>query len=113
MAALVDQGDCALLSAPPEIRNHIYEFVLRIQAAGGNSAIEIAKRPRSGNNASTYSVQTILQTCKQIYNEAADTFYAVNTIRLPNRQVKTFIDAMSVPRLSFITTIAIHGQRKF
>ena len=98
-----------LLSLPPEIRNSIYGLVLTVKP-NVDGHVTFGKRPRSGNNAATYSVQAVLQTCKQVYNEAMHVFYSVNTIRLRHLQVKTFLTTMSVKRLSLIQRIAIHGM---
>ena len=106
--AVMAQEDCALISLPPEIRNIVYELVFKL---GGDrfGVINIGKRPKSGNNATTYSVQALLQTCRQIYGEGVGVFYAVNCVSIPNLKVKTFLDAMRSDRLASIRQIAVYG----
>ena len=103
------QEDFALISLPPEIRKIIYELVFKLE---GNQfgAVNIGKRPKSGNNATTYSVQALLQTCRQIYGEGVGVFYAVNCVNIPNLKVKTFIDTMPSKQLQCISQIAVYGE---
>ena len=99
-----------LLSLPPEIRNSIYELLLTVKL-NGNRFLSFGKRPATGYNAKTHTVQAILQTCKQAYNEALHIFYSVNTVMLKHLRVKTFVEGMSVRRMSLIKSIAVQGMQ--
>lgn len=107
---MADDG-CRLLSLPPEIRNAIYELVLTIDQDEFGT-VDIGKRPKAGNNAVTYTAQALLQTCKEVYADTASVFYSVNIVSLPNLRVKSFLDAMSPQRLSFITHFSAYGKNK-
>ena len=69
-----------LLKLPPEIRNYIYEKVLTVK--NHDRRIDFGCRSKTGNNLRTYSVQSLLLTCSQIYNEACGVFYSVNTVSI-------------------------------
>ena len=103
------QEDCTMLSLPPEIRNIIYNLVFKLE---GNEAgvVNIGNRPRRENHATTNSVQALLQTCRQIYGETAGIFYATNYISIPNLEVETFVNTMSLERLYCISQICVHGE---
>lgn len=108
-------GDCRLLQLRPELRNWIYELVLTIinhdsetDDTAELNLILIAKRPRFGNNASTFSVQALLQTCRQIHMEATSVFYEVNCIDLTSRQLAPFLRSMRLQRPRTICQISIY-----
>ena len=94
------------LSLPPEIRNSIYELVLTVEP---NEAgfVTFSKRPATGNNAKTHTAQAILQTCKQVYDEALHIFYSVNKVLFRHLRVNTFLNDMGARRLSLIKSIAV------
>ena len=62
---------CGLLSLPPELRNRIYEIVVKIDVSPINiclwNAVKIDKQP------------AITRTCRQIRNESLPMYYQLNT----------------------------------
>ena len=84
----------------------IYELVLTVQS---NDYGYLTIKKRSKNDKKT-PVQALVQSCKQVYNEAAGTFYSVNTISLGNSQVNTFMDAMSPERSLLVKRIVVCGR---
>ena len=103
---MTDDG-CTLLSLPPEIRNTIFGYVLAIDSHEYDGHIKIGRRLKSGNNRTTCSVQALLQTCRQTYNEAAGMYYLVNHITVSSLQVKAFVGTTSPQPLRAIRRLAI------
>ena len=86
------QPQCALLRMPAEIRNAIYEFVLRLSASTGagksgdhGNLIDIRPRVFTVMDCTcptiNPSVLCILQTCRQIHHEAEQIFYSSHNLR--------------------------------
>ncbi|KAK3710713.1 hypothetical protein LTR37_010132 [Vermiconidia calcicola] len=69
---------CRLLALPAEIRSQIYEYVLYVPTASGEVTIRPSKAP---------SLLAILQTCRQIEDEAKCIFYNINHLRICTRAI--------------------------
>ncbi|KAK5121256.1 hypothetical protein LTR85_005422 [Meristemomyces frigidus] len=72
------QASCRLLALPPELRNNIFELVLTVQPDSGD-AVTISHASRLDPPAP--SVLAILQTCRQVRDEAQTVFYHANHLR--------------------------------
>ena len=72
------QTQCRLLALPPEIRNRIYDYTLYVATTDGKVTID--KR----SSAKAYSVLSLLQTCRQVNQEAEGMFYRINHLRSEN-----------------------------
>lgn len=106
------ESECTLLSLPPEIRNVIYQLVLTVNGGIPNSRhVNIYRRLKRPGNIREASVLALLQTCKQINNEATAIFYLINHIHISTMHLKQFVGAMSVQRLSMIRNISVVGKR--
>ena len=69
---------CRLLALPAEIRSQIYEYVLYVPTASGEVTVRPSQAP---------SVLAILQTCRQIEDEAKCVFYHINHLRICTREI--------------------------
>ena len=83
----------------PELRNRIYHLVLHIP---GLQLVKSDQLPPSAPP----SVLSLLQTCRQIRDEAQGIFYACNELRLA-RPHFDFLRTLSLPRLKAISTVTI------
>jgi len=77
------QLQCRLLTIAPEIRNRVYEFVFTIATGDVTARLCCIRNPitRHGGhhaNLTSPSVLVLLQTCRQILNEAECIFFHVN-----------------------------------
>lgn len=73
------EENCPLPALPPELRNTMYEYLLTNEPAEGG-AVTISRtataRPRRP------SVLSVLQTCRQVRDEAQAIFYHENHLRI-------------------------------
>ncbi len=83
----------------------VYELVLKVE---GDKSGFVTIKKRSKRLAP--SVLCMLQTCKQIYDEAAAIFYSVNFISISNFQLRIFVDASSPRRLLSLKRICVCGM---
>lgn len=100
-----------LLSLPPELRNTIYEYVLDVPR-GGKRRTLLKRRSNIGDSASRRkspkrSVLTLLQTCRQIYNEARCMFYWINTLHTNRKNMRCF-HAIGAARCRGVQIIRVH-----
>ncbi|KAK1823615.1 hypothetical protein LTR12_002026 [Friedmanniomyces endolithicus] len=94
-----DQKPCRLLDLPPELRNHIYEYLL----LGGEDELPIRVTDcvseerwlpptilQTGSE-DLWQPPAILQTCQQIRGEATPVYYTTNTFDV-------FVDSRNLER---------------
>ena len=103
------QTPCRLLTLPAEIRIRIYDYVLYVPTADGKLTL-VKRRQRVSDN-EPYSVLAILQTCRQIRNEAEAVFYHINHLRFKDlSQIfapKSRTCYLGLPRRAAIRTLTV------
>ena len=108
------QQTSALFSLPPEIRNDIYELLLRVDRSDGT--VQIVKFSKEPHHAPSHrrpqSVLSLLLVCRQIHDEARGIFYNVNHLRFTENPrgsgcLQGFLSALSKERLLAIRAMTI------
>lgn len=110
---------CGLLKLPPELRNRIYEYALTVQ----RDTVRLEFDPQRGEQ----GVLSLLQTCRQIHQEARSAFYYSNHLHIAHwrlhdeggaiksyHNLQCFVDATSKPRLQAIRhlTLDVRGAEE-
>lgn len=94
------QENSRFLSIPVEIRLYIYELLFRTPE-GHDQGLRVRRRtPREPP-----SVLTILQTCRQVYFEAATIFYSIN--RLCISDIPAFVASLGSERRDAVERLTI------
>ena len=104
-----NQTRCRLLGLPPEVRNRIYEYVLYVPTTTGKVTLVKRLRPprelirrKTPRPSSPYTVLALLETCRQVYEEAKAIFYYINHLRLDDkggaREFSSFFDNVNEKR---------------
>jgi hypothetical protein len=75
-----DPDAASLLSIAPELRNHIYEYLLV-----DYKPIKIASGDAGGQIVDFIGSAAIIRTCRQIYHEAVGVLYSRNTFQFKHR----------------------------
>ncbi|KAI6839177.1 hypothetical protein KC340_g4275 [Hortaea werneckii] len=101
------QKPCGLLELPPELRNNIYELFFKSVDDGKHTSF----------NAPTPPGFAILQTCRQIHDEAIQIYHAADREYWPNthfwiegktnKQAQAGVEAMRSEKLHLIYKITI------
>lgn len=107
------------LDLPPELRNRVYTYAFTIQTEDGE--VDLANRSTIGKRGGSHL--HILQTCRQIHEEAQCIFYAINNLSIDSAALgkleperwsdRGFLYSTSEARLRAITnfTVRIYGGR--
>lgn len=104
------QQQSRLLSLPAEIRNRIYHYVLAVnKSKHGEDNVAAVVHDTCFYRHDGPSVLSMLQTCKQLHNEAEAIFYTINWLELPPRGIGLFTESISPTRLFAIRRIYIRG----
>ncbi|KAK5711086.1 hypothetical protein LTR17_018586 [Elasticomyces elasticus] len=90
---LVPLDYCPLLSLPAELRNIIYELVLRL-APDDETFVSLSRRPSPSDPKGIRSVLTVLRTCRQINNEAGGIFYSLNQLSVGRLRSDPYQDSV-------------------
>jgi len=90
-----------LLTLPPELRNRVYELALTV-APNSDGKVKV------GSASSTRpSVLAVLQSCRQIRNEAEGRFYYSHDLQLDWIATLNFLENTSAKRRQAIRTVTV------
>jgi len=107
--------ECTLLSLAPELRNRIYEYVLILDCPGKpDDCTTVPIKRITAVNGAKPSVLSVLQTCRQICDEAQGVFYAqrlhfqfADLVRLPSNHFCGFLHTACKARLRVLQQITV------
>ena len=123
MTALMEPKPFGLLSLPPELRNRIFHHVLTAEPhdrtsrqhrlrlplyPDDNSILLFAPDDFIRPTTARYSVLAMLQTCKQVHNDAEGIFYAINHLSLTALDIEDFAKTVSPTRLHAIRHFTVY-----
>ena len=99
---------CVLLNLPPELRYLIFELSLYMPTKSG--MFDINSDIRCENGEQSHHTLALLQTCRQIHEEAEGLFYAINKFRVKSEWDKPLaspVAQMPSKALGSITEITV------
>lgn len=101
-----------LFALPPELRNRIYELILRVDSRDGKVSMVKLSRSHAHARKRRPSVLRLLLVCRQIYVEARGIFYNINHLKFTEKAtgsdyLRGFLSTVSEERLKAVNAITL------